>query len=126
MKKLILFLLFYCLTACRPEPDLTAQTYEMTTPSGLVILLRFDPNENRYFGRAVNHYFGTYQLSDQALTFGPTGSTMMMGLSDQMTDEAAYFHKLSQVHSYQLTPESVVFYLSDGTSFQMYPKPPKQ
>ena len=122
MKRLILFLMLFCLTACRQEPNLTDQTYEMITPSGLVVSLRFDPNENRYFGKAVNHYFGTYQLSDKSLSFGATGSTMMMGLPDQMADEAAYFDQLSRVHSYQLTPESVIFYLSDGSSFQMYPR----
>lgn len=121
MKHLILFLLCCCLSACQKTPAVDSQAYTMTTPSGLEISLRFDPQEDRYFGKAVNNYFGTYQTEGTTITFGPTGSTMMMGLPDQMTDEMTYFRQLSQVRSYQLTPESVVFHLPDGTSFQMFP-----
>ena len=78
------------------------------------ITLSFDAHENRYFGKAVNNYFGTYQMNGNTISFGPTASTMMMGPEEDMELESRYFDNLSQVQNYTLTPDTLTLTSGDG------------
>ena len=111
MKKAFILLLF--LSACKPEPTLKGQEFILRQPD-LEITLSFDAHENRYFGKAVNNYFGTYQMNGNTISFGPTASTMMMGPEEDMTLEADYFEDLSKVQSYALTPSTLTLTSENG------------
>jgi heat shock protein HslJ len=112
MKKALTFLLF--LSACKPEPTLKGQEFVLRQPD-MEITLAFDLHENRYFGKAVNNYFGTYQMQGDKISFGSTASTMMMGPEEDMELEARYFDDLSQVQNYTLTPDTLTLTLGSGT-----------
>ena len=112
MKKALTLLLF--LSACKPEPTLKGQEFILRQPD-MEITLSFDAHENRYFGKAVNNYFGTYQMNGNTISFGPTASTMMMGPEEDMELEAHYFDNLSQVQNYTLTPDTLTLTSGNGT-----------
>ena len=112
MKKAFILLLF--LSACKPEPTLKGQEFVLRQPD-MEITLSFDAHENRYFGKAVNNYFGTYQMNGNTISLGPTASTMMMGPEEDMELEARYFDDLSQVQNYTLTPDTLTLTLGSGT-----------
>ena len=112
MKKAFILLLF--LSACKPEPTLKGQEFVLRQPD-MEITLSFDAHENRYFGKAVNNYFGTYQMNGNTISFGPTASTMMMGPEEDMELEAHYFDNLSQVQNYTLTPDTLTLTSGNGT-----------
>ena len=107
------FILFLFLSACKPEPTLKGQEFVLRQPD-MEITLSFDAHENRYFGKAVNNYFGTYQMNGNTISFGPTASTMMMGPEEDMELEAHYFDNLSQVQNYTLTPDTLTLTSGDG------------
>ena len=111
MKKAFILLLF--LSACKPEPTLKGQEFVLRQPD-MEITLSFDAHENRYFGKAVNNYFGTYQMNGNTISFGPTASTMMMGPEEDMEIESRYFDNLSQVQNYTLTPDTLTLTSGDG------------
>ena len=111
MKKAFILLLF--LSACKPEPTLKGQEFVLRQPD-MEITLSFDAHENRYFGKAVNNYFGTYQMNGNTISFGPTASTMMMGPEEDMELESRYFDNLSQVQNYTLTPDTLTLTSGDG------------
>lgn len=62
-------------------------------------------NEGQVGGSSgCNHYFGSYTLDGQNLTFSQTGSTMMACMpEDRMEQEAAYLAALIQVASYRIS-----------------------
>lgn len=100
------FILLFFLSACKPEPTLKGQEF-ILRQSDLEITLSFDAHENRYFGKAVNRYFGAYQVQGDKITFGATASTMMMGPEEDMTLESDYFDALSKIKSYTLSPNTL-------------------
>ena len=112
MKKVLILLLF--LSACKPEPTIKGQEFVLRQPD-MEITLSFDTHDNRYFGKAVNNYFGTYQIQGNKISFGPTASTMMMGPEEDMETEARYFDNLSHVQQYILTPDTLTLTSGDGT-----------
>ncbi len=117
MKK-ILFILscFLFITACQKKvPSIHGNEYILTeTPDNVEITLAFAPNENRFFGKAVNRYFGTYQINGNQLILGPIGSTMMMGPEKDMNAEQQYFQDLARVKTFQVTEDTLTIILSDN------------
>ena len=112
-------LLCLVLSACQPEPSIQGREYTFTTDSGLTILLGFDAHTDRYFGKAVNQYFGKYQISRNKIIFTPPASTMKMGPEEYMADEEKYFDMLSQVKSYRVTGTDLTFNLSNGSTLHL-------
>ncbi len=103
------------LVACqKEEPTIRGNEYVLTeTPDNVEITLAFAPNENRFFGRAVNRYFGTYQIDGDKLILGPVGSTMMMGPEKAMAAEQQYFQDLARVSTFRATEKGLTLTLSD-------------
>ena len=83
------------------------------TPGNVENTVAFTPNENRFFGRAVNRYFGTYQIDGDKLILGPVGSTMMMGPEKAMAAEQQYFQDLARVSTFRATEKGLTLTLSD-------------
>lgn len=64
--------------------------------------LSFDAKENRFAGKALNNYFGSYVAKDGQITLTLAGTTMMAGPEDEMKKEQAYFQELGKIKTYTL------------------------
>ena len=119
MKKLLLLLPFYLLSACQNNShSLNGKAFQLQideTP----VLIAFDENENRYFGKIVNNYFGNYTKNGQQISFQPAGATMMMGPEKSMKAEQKWFETLPQITSYSQTKNSLIFTLKDGSQLKL-------
>ena len=105
MKKYIFILLMFFLTACGKENTFKGKEYLYQTPSGHQISLGFDGTTNRYFGKGVNKYFGTYTLKENEISFGVPSSTMMVGNRRHMADEEKFLNTLTDIQSFELTDD---------------------
>lgn len=93
--------------------SLNGSTYVLKNGS-MPVTLGFDANEKRYFGKAVNNYFGPYEINGSNITFKAGGATMMMGAPEEMEAERAYLIDLSNVTSYQARGDNLTLTLKNG------------
>ena len=117
MKKLFaFFFVLAALTGCtKAEADLTGKNYKLVDADSKVeITLGFAKDENRYYGKAVNNYFGTYTVEGNNISFGPAGATMMMGPRPQMEAESNYLRQLPTVKTFSLDGKKLVLKTADG------------
>lgn len=82
--------------------------------NGAAITLGFSADENRFFGKIVNNYFGTYTLEGNNISFGPAGSTMMMGPEPLMNAESNYLRALPTIKTFSLDGNKLVLKTADG------------
>ncbi len=114
MKKLWIMLVVMCLSACT-QISFKGNSYVLSsTIDKMPITLVFSDKENRFFGKAVNNYFGTYETSGNQLTLSQAGSTMMMGAPEEMAAERTYFQELSQVRKFRITDKYLVLIMENG------------
>lgn len=116
MKKYLLAfgLMFAAVSGCSESPaTINGSTYVLTNGT-MPITLGFDENGDRYFGKAVNNYFGPYKTDGDQITFGAGGATMMMGDPAQMEAERAYLIDLSNVATYKAAGNTLTLTLKDG------------
>ena len=78
------------------------------------ITLGFDKEAPRYFGKAVNNYFGNYEQKDNKLTFSPAGATMMAAPVPLMKAESEYFAFLATVESFEIKGKQLILSGKDG------------
>ena len=109
LKSAIVGILFV-LTACRPEPTVRGNTY-ILRDSPIEISLSFDAHENRYFGKVVNRYYGTYRMEENSISFSQPSSTMYSGDEDDLMLEEAYLTDLPTAQSYTLDEDTLVLHL---------------
>ncbi len=102
MKKILLaFATVLGLAACSETADsLNGKTFTLLPDKN--ITLSFDTKEHRFFGQAVNNYFGNYKAQDGNIVMSLMGSTMMAAPEPEMKKEADYFAALSKVKKYTL------------------------
>ncbi len=104
-----------CLAGCGPTDKLAGNAYQLTEPAAVMpIVLAFAPDENRFYGQAVNNYFGTYTIDGQNIAFSPVGTTMMMGAPDEMAAERTYLQSLPDVTTYRQTGNTLTLTKKDG------------
>lgn len=108
---LAVFCAFFALNAGAEE--ILSGTYQLTN-APMPVTLAFDANEKRYHGRALNNYFGTYDINENNIAFHAGGSTMMAGLPGDMQAERAYYADLKNAFSYRLENNRLVLTLKDG------------
>ena len=109
--------LFFLLCSCRPDPTLKGNSYTLCD-SSLEISLSFDAHENRYFGKAVNHYYGTYQVQGNSISFSTPASTMYGSDEEDMTAEETYLADLSHVQSYSLQDDNLTLSLPNNKTLR--------
>ncbi len=103
------------LVACGQKAvSLEGNEYQYIAPNGTVISLDFIKGEHRIAGQVVNRYFGPYEQNKNQITFGPIGSTMMMGPQEAMQVESDYFQFLAQVNSFEMTDNTLLLKTSNG------------
>lgn len=103
MKKILMMLAaIVMLSGCAENvpPSLKGKNFVLESDKN--ITLSFDANENRFAGKALNNYFGSYTLEKDNIKFGPIASTMMAGPESEMKKEQAYFQNLGKVKTYSL------------------------
>lgn len=114
MKKLFLLLPFFLLNACHSNSDtLRGNSYQFEineTP----VLISFDKKDNRYYGKVVNNYFGSYSKDGNNITLHEGGATMMMGPKTKMLAEQEWFKLIPQISSFEQTQNGIIFTLKNG------------
>lgn len=128
MKKILIAVLM-CLSilGCKDEttikkssPSVKGVEYVlMNTPNDATITLTFSGEDNRYFGKVLNNYFGSYEMQDNgSLHLSGAASTMMAGPRDLMQLEQDYFIKLSKVIGYEISGERLTLHLSNNDKLE--------
>ena len=106
MKKLLSAMLaLFMVAACsKSDESFKGKMYKLSAaPANMEITLGFDAKEPRFYGKAVNNYFGSYTLEGQKLSFGPAGATMMAGPAEMMEAESTYLQNLPKINAYSLS-----------------------
>lgn len=102
MKKILLSIIVMSgLLACsQSKESLNGKTFALLPEKNITI--SFDEKEPRFYGQAVNNYFGTYKAEKNAITLNLQGSTMMAAPEAEMQKEQDYFAQLPKVKTYTL------------------------
>lgn len=102
MKKLLLMILILLnISACSSSDDnLSGKAFALLPNKK--ITLSFDTKDNRFYGQAINNYFGNYKIEQDNITLKLTGSTMMAGDPEDMKKEMLYFQILGKIKKYSL------------------------
>lgn len=117
MKKIVaVFFSFLFVVGCLAKNEtFKGKEYQLQNAENKAeISLAFSAKENRFFGKAVNNYFGSYTLEGNNITFGPAGSTMMMGPRPLMDAESNYLKLLPKVKTVSLDGKKLVLKTDDG------------
>ena len=117
MKKYWVVLFMFFLWACGKEISFKGKEYIYQTPSGFQITLGFDENTNRYFGKGINKYFGTYKSDKTQISFQTPSSTMMMGDSFDMTEEEKFLNLLTEIQEFELTEDNLTLITKGNKRF---------
>ena len=108
-------LLFLLLVGCQ-EKELTpvGQEYQLID-SEIPITLGFN-SDGRFYGKALNEYWGQYHIRENIISFSGISSTMKAGTLPQMRMEKAYFNNLTNGHSFEIKEgELKIFFDESGT-----------
>ena len=108
MKKICyLFAIVFCLFGCSEQstPNLRGKTFTLNNSN---ITLSFDIRESKFYGKALNNYFGNYKLDKNQITFELVGTTMMMGSPSEVEEETKYFNNLSKINFYHLENKQLI------------------
>lgn len=111
-----LLILFILLSGC-DDKILTpvGQEYLLTKPDfPLEISLGFNP-DGRFYGKAINDYWGQYHLYDHVISFSGITNTMKTDILPRMKAEREFFDALTNGHSFEIKKEGLkIFYDENG------------
>ena len=116
MKKILSVLaLVLVMAACgQKEETFKGKEYTLVDPENDVeVMLGFDAKENRFYGKIVNNFFGSYELEGNKIKFGQAGVTMMMGPREAMEVERNFLAMLPEVTNIDLKKQEMVLTTSD-------------
>lgn len=120
MKKTILTALMgVALSACQLNPhqlDNSVYHYQL---NNIPITISFDAKENRFSGKVVNNYFGTYEQQGSSITLHPLGATMMMGPETAMQAEQHWIQLLAKVKTIQKTENGLILTLNNNQKLML-------
>lgn len=84
------------------------------------ISISFDAKENRFSGKVVNNYFGTYEQKGENISLHPLGATMMMGPAESMKAEQEWLQLLLNVKSIKQEDSKLIFTLKNGQQLFLF------
>lgn len=103
MKKLLFTMVAaLMLNACSESEPVSLNGKNFVLANDKAITLSFDAKENKYYGKVLNNYFGSYTIEKNNIKFGQAASTMMAGPEAEMKKEQTYFQDLSKVTTFSL------------------------
>lgn len=117
MKKFLsVFLCILIMSGCGAKAEsFKGKEYKLrNAENNAEIILGFGADGNRFFGKVVNNYFGTYAVEKDNISFGPAGATMMMGPEALMDAESNYLQMLPAITSFSLDGKKLVLKTADG------------
>ena len=110
-----IFLLFLALlTACKDHKSSpVGQEYLLINrDSPMPITLGFNP-DGRFYGKAVNTYWGQYHIRENVISFSGITSTMESDISPKMRAEREYFDALINGHSFEIKEEELKIFFDE-------------
>ena len=76
------------------------------------ITLGFNP-DGRFYGKAVNDYWGRYHIHDNVISFSGITNTMRAGTKPQMRAERIYFENLTNGHTFEIKEGSLKIFFDE-------------
>ena len=110
--KYLFLLLFAVLAGCK-EKSVTpvGQEYSLAN-SNIPITLGFNP-DGRFYGKAINNYWGHYHIRDNVISFSGITNTMKSGTKPQMKAERTYFENLTNGHTFEIDKETLKIFFDE-------------
>lgn len=122
MKKILLAMVAaLMLNACSESEPVSLNGKNFVLANDNAITLSFDAKENKYYGKVLNNYFGSYTIEKNNIKFGLAASTMMAGPEAEMKKEQTYFQDLSKVTTFSLK-DKVLELSGNGVSLKYQEK----
>ncbi len=122
MKKILLTMVAaLMLNACNESEPVSLNGKNFVLANDNAITLSFDAKENKYYGKVLNNYFGSYTIEKNNIKFGLAASTMMAGPEAEMKKEQTYFQDLSKVTTFSLK-DKVLELSGNGVSLKYQEK----
>ena len=78
----------------------------------MIITLGFNP-DGRFYGKAVNEYWGQYHIRDNIISFSGVTNTMKAGTKPQMQAERKFFDSLTNGHSFEITEDNLKIFFDE-------------
>lgn len=123
MRYLFLILLVV-LAGCKEKPETpVGQEYVLVNSEvPMEITLGFNP-DGRFYGKAINNYWGQYHIRDNVISFSEITNTMKSGTKPQMKAERTYFENLTNGHTFEINKETLrIFFDETGVlEFKLNP-----
>ena len=109
------FLIFLMLIGGCKEKSLTPVGQEYLLVDNEVpmqITLGFNP-DGRFYGKAVNNYWGQYHIHDNVISFSGITNTMKAGTKPQMKAERIYFEHLTNGHTFEIKKNELKIFFDE-------------
>ena len=107
-----LFFLLVLLVGCH-EKEITPVGHEYQLMSSeMPITLGFNP-DGRFYGKAVNNYWGQYHIRKNVISFSGISATMKMGTLPEMRAERAYFQSLENGHTFEIKEDKLKIFFDE-------------
>ena len=109
-----LFLIFLTFLVGCKEKELTpvGHEYQLAGSKVPVITLGFNP-DGRFYGKALNNYWGQYHIYGNTISFSAITNTMKSGTKPQMNAERTYFDRLTNGHSFEIKEQELKIFFDE-------------
>jgi len=113
MRFLFLFLLVV-LMGCKEKPTTpVGQEYVLVhSDAPMEITLGFNP-DGRFYGKAVNEYWGQFHIYDNVISFSGITHTMKSDILPRMQAERIYFDSLTNGHSFEIKENNLKIFFDE-------------
>ena len=108
----ILCLAFFLIGCKEKELIPIGREYQLISDSPMFISLGFNP-DGRFYGKALNEYWGQYHIHNNVISFSGITSTMNSGTLPQMRTERHYFDSLTTGHSFKIKEEELKIFFDE-------------
>lgn len=132
LTSILLLLIFITGCTTTPSTGLTDATWDLVSYQGsggnmveilpgTIITAEFGEDGSVAGSAGCNNYFGTYEVTENSMTIGPTGSTLMYCEDDGlMEQETAYITNLNSVKYYSITGNQLTLEDENGNAILIY------
>ena len=113
MRYLFLILLAVLMGCKEKEQTPIGQEYLLVDSEvPMEITLGFNP-DGRFYGKAINNYWGQYHIRENVISFSGITSTMKSGTKPQMQAEKKFFDALTNGHRFEIKKESLKIFFDE-------------